>query len=420
MVVEMRLAQIAESMESAKLSGWLKVEGERVEAGEVVAEVETDKTIVELQAPATGILVTIHAPAGTATSSVGMLLAEIMLHEATTAAPAGADTRSPRPLTDRDELQSAASAAAARLEAPESASGPILSETSDVSATPLAYRMAEVLNLDLRQVPGTGPNGRVGRGDVERARQARGGRSLEGPPVHHGAAAPPASAPYVEERMSPMRRVTAERLQAAKQTVPHFYLQIDCAADALVQLRHRLNAAEADSKLSVTDFVVRSAALALRQVPEVNSSFVDGALRIFRTCDIAVAVHTPKGLIAPIVRRADERDVRTISAELKELIARARAGRLRPEDYTGGTFTISNLGMEGVTMLLPIVNPPQSCILGVGAIDERPVVRDGQVGIGLRMSCTLSADHRAVDGAVGARFLAEFRRLIEDPSRLVS
>jgi len=405
MPVEMRLVQIAESMESAKISGWLKAEGERVEAGEVIAEVETDKTIVELQAPASGTLVKIHAPPGSATPSVGMLLAEIMPLDATSTGRAEAgDARPSMPFERPEEVQPVASVAVSTTAGPESTAA-VVSEACDVPATPLARRMAEVLNLDLRRVPGTAPDGRVGRRDVQRA---------------HQRGAPHPELDYVEERLSPMRRVTAERMQVAKQTVPHFYLQIECAADALVQLRQRVNAADAESKLSVTDLVIRGTALALRRVPEANSSFADGVLRIFRICDVAVAVNTSNGLITPIIRRADEKDVRTISAELRALIARARAGRLRPEEYSGGTFTISNLGMEGIGMLLPIVNPPQSCILGVGAIAEQPVVRDGQVGVGLRMSCTLAADHRAIDGATGARFLAEFRRVIEEPARLLA
>ena len=421
MVVEMRLGEIAESMESAQIAGWLKSEGERVQAGEVIAEVETDKTIVELQAPASGILAKIHAPPGSAAPAVGLLLAEIVSDEAAPAGGAAGDRLSEVPLEDPGRAQAVASPAVEAVATAELAPESIASTTSDVPATALARRMAEVLNLDLRQVPGTGPGGRIGRRDVERLRrpgQDPQAESVARRPVHREEATPAVIAAYTEQPMSAMRRVMAERLQAAKQTAPHFYLQIDCAMGAFVQLRERLNT-EAESKLSVTDLVVRAAALALRQVPEVNSSFDAGTLRIFRTYDVAVAVNTPNGLITPVVKQADEKDVRTISNELKALIARARAGKLRPEEYAGGTFTISNLGMDGVAMLLPIVNPPQSCILGVGAIEERAIVRDGQLAIGLQMSCTLSADHRAVDGATGAKFLVEFRRLVGDPSRLL-
>lgn len=215
-----------------------------------------------------------------------------------------------------------------------------------------------------------------------------------------------------------MRRVTAERLQAAKQTVPHFYLNADCAMDAALRLRARLNERDPDLGLTLTDIIVRAAALALREVPAANSAWGDGAVRLFDTADIAVAVDTPGGLITPIIRQADGKSLRAISQELKSLSTRAREGGLTPEEYTGGTFTISNLGMYGVDSLYAIVNPPQSCILGVGAARPRPVAASGGVEVATIAACTLSADHRAIDGATGARFLASLRTFIEEPALL--
>ena len=218
--------------------------------------------------------------------------------------------------------------------------------------------------------------------------------------------------------LSTMRRVTAERLAQAKQTIPHFYLQIDCAMDMVVRARKELMERGEDS-VSVTAFVVRAAALALQRVPIANSAWIDGMVRLYKHADIAVAVNTPSGLVAPILRRAETKSLATIAEELRSLAERGRNGRLRPDDYAGGSFTVSNLGMFGVTSLYPIINPPQSCILGIGALEARPVVREGALAVGTVMTCTLSADHRAMDGAAGAAFLAAFRQLIEHPIALV-
>ena len=215
-----------------------------------------------------------------------------------------------------------------------------------------------------------------------------------------------------------MRRVTAERLQAAKQTIPHFYLSTDCDMDAALRLRARVNEREPNPALTLTDFIVRAAALALREVPAANSSWADGAVRLYDAADIAVAVDTPNGLITPIIRKADRKGLQAISRELKSLSARAREGELAPEEYTGGTFTISNLGMYGVDSLYAIVNPPQSCILGVGAARPRPIVAGDTVAVATIAACTLSADHRAIDGATGAGLLAAIRTFIEEPALL--
>jgi pyruvate dehydrogenase E2 component (dihydrolipoamide acetyltransferase) len=207
-------------------------------------------------------------------------------------------------------------------------------------------------------------------------------------------------------------------LTAAKQSIPHFYLRIECAMDALARIRADANARGAD-KLSFTVFALRAAALALKKVPAANAMWDDGVVRRYKPVDLAVAVNTPNGLIAPVIRNAETKSISVLNQEMRVLAERARAGRLRPEDYSGGTCTVSNLGMFGVTSLYPIVNPPQTCILGLGAIEERPIVRDHALGVGQMMTCTLSADHRALDGAVAAEFLAAFRQLIEDPWSLL-
>jgi pyruvate dehydrogenase E2 component (dihydrolipoamide acetyltransferase) len=215
-----------------------------------------------------------------------------------------------------------------------------------------------------------------------------------------------------------VRRITAERLAHAKQTIPHFYLRVDCHVDRLLEVRRELNARQNEAKLSVTVFVIAAAAQALKNVPQANSTWANGAVRLYESADIAVAVDTPAGIMTPIIRSAERKSLAAIARELDDLSGRARAGHLLPSDYTGGTFTISNLGMYGVTSLYPIVNPPQSGILGVGAIERRPVIRGDKIVAGSTMACTLSADHRSIDGATGARFLDEFRRRIEDAERL--
>ncbi len=415
-VKELRLPPLADTVTSVKLAAWLKSEGEAVAAGEPIVEVETDKTNVEIEAPAGGVVREIHVPAGTEGLETGALLAVI---DEGAGAGAAADTG----IAD----EAAASEPAVEPEAPlptevkapatAAADGPV------PPASPLARRMAAAAGLDLREIMGTGRNGRIGKADVERAlaAQAEPTPAASVPPVSIRAPEPPPDTPaagFREEPLSAMRRVTAERLQAAKQTIPHFYLSVDCGMDAAMRLRARLNEREPDLGLTLTDIIVRAAAQALREVPAANSSWADGAVRLYDAVDIAVAVDTPGGLVTPIIRAADRKGLRVISKELKALSARAREGALTPEEYSGGTFTISNLGMYGVDSLYAIVNPPQSCILGVGAARRRPVAAGDGVEVATIAACTLSADHRAIDGATGARLLAAFRALIEEPALL--
>ena len=284
-------------------------------------------------------------------------------------------------------------------------------------ASPLARRIAGQAGLDISALSGSGPNDRIVKSDVEAA-------IAGGVPT---VATVPATAPvavagtggYTEVANSTMRKVIASRLQESKQTVPHFYLTIDCQIDELLAMRKKLNTAapEGDSgyKISVNDFVVRAVALALRQVPEANATWTETAIRLYNDVDVSVAVATPNGLITPVVRNANEKVLVTISNEVKDLAGRARDGKLMPEEYQGGCFTISNLGMYGVKDFAAIINPPQSCILAVGAGEQRPVVKDGALAVATVMTCTLSVDHRSVDGAVGAQFLAAFKRMIEEP-----
>jgi pyruvate dehydrogenase E2 component (dihydrolipoamide acetyltransferase) len=291
-----------------------------------------------------------------------------------------------------------------------------------ILASPLARRMAEQAGLDLASLQGSGPNGRIVKRDIESA--VAGGAAPPPAPAAALAAAVPATIadagmPYTELPNTTMRKVIAQRLSESKRDVPHFYLSIDTDIDALLAMRAELNRrapeGEAAYKLSVNDFVVRAVALALRQVPAANATWTDEAVRLHRDVDVSVAVATPGGLITPVVRGADGKGLAAISGELKDMAARARQGKLMPEEYQGGGFTVSNLGMYGVSHFSAIINPPQSCILAVGVGEARPVVRDGALAVATVMTCTLSVDHRSVDGVIGAEFLAAFKGLIEEP-----
>ena len=427
--IEFRLPQLADSVTSVKLSIWLKREGDRVQAGEPIVEVETDKTNVELEAPASGVVRTIHVAAGTEGLEAGVLLALIAAEADGTPARLAATTPEPVETDAGSAVSDASSGRGDETTAPHAPARPdppparVADGAPAPVATPMARRMAVAAGLDLSTIRGTGHGGRVGKSDIDRVLAAQRGAtpvdsavSITPTPAPGDTPAPAGpDTPFQEYPLTAMRRVTAVRLQQAKQTVPHFYLRIECAVDAALGLRARVKELHPDVTPSLTDFVVRAAALALRQVPRANSSWADGVVRVYDTVDIALAVNTPNGLITPIVRAADRKDLGTIARETSALATRARAGTLTPDEYTGGTFTISNLGMYGVESLYAIVNPPQSCILGVGAAVKRPVVAGNAVTVGTVMACTLSADHRAIDGAVGAELLTALRAFIEQP-----
>lgn len=281
-----------------------------------------------------------------------------------------------------------------------------------VIASPLAKRMAVDKGIDLKLIKGTGPNGRIVRADIE-------GSVASGAMLPVAAAVIQGISPYDAIPNTNMRKVIARRLTESKQTVPHFYLTVECQLDELLALRHKVNEVD-DIKVSVNDFIIRAVALALKKVPAANVSWTNEAILQYRHADISIAVSTPAGLITPIIRAAETKSMASLSLETKDLIKRARDGKLKPEEYQGGGFSISNLGMYGVKDFAAIINPPQACILAIGAGEQRPVVvKDGQLGVATVMSCTLSVDHRAVDGAVGAHFLSAFKKLIEKPFALV-
>jgi pyruvate dehydrogenase E2 component (dihydrolipoamide acetyltransferase) len=407
MITKVVLAKLSPTMEEGTIVKWSKQEGDPIKVGDVLAEIETDKANMEMEAMGAGVLRTVLVPAG-GKAPVGTLIGVIaepgedisaMLAEAAAAAPA------------------AAPAPAASVDAP----APVAPPGGRVKASPLARAMAAQKNVPLASVAGTGPGGRIVKRDVE--------GYLASPP----AAAPAGRAPGAPARpavpvpsvvpgttipLTSMRRTIAKRLSESAFTAVHFFVTVEIDMDAAVSLREQLQRAE-DGKVSFHDLVLKACAKALTRFPTVNASWTGEAIQTHAEVHVGVAVSLAEGLITPVVRNADRKHVVEISREVKDLAARAREKKLKPEEFTGSTFTISNLGMFDVTEFTAIINPPESCILAVGAVRKVPVVKDDRLAIGHRMKVTLSSDHRVVDGALAAQFLAEVRRLLENPAGLL-
>jgi len=429
MATNILMPALSPTMTEGTLARWLKKEGDTVRAGDVIAEIETDKATMEVEAVDEGVIGRLLVADGTEGVKVNQPIA--ILVEPGEAVPAAgaaqpAQVAAPAP---------AAAAAAPAVVAPAPAASPAPAAIlggERVVASPLARRMAQQAGLDLSKLAGSGPGGRIVRADVEAA--AKGGVAIEVAAVPAPVAAPapaaprgPAPAITAPHKLVPhssIRRVIARRLTEAKSTIPHFYVSMDIDADALWKLGEDLNARspkEGDGRYVITlnDLVIKAVARTLRRMPTVNAAWTDDATVLFDDVDISVAVAIPDGLITPIIRRADQKGLQTISAEMRDLAARAKAGKLKPEEFQGGGFSISNMGMFGVSHFSAIINPPQAAILAVGAAAPRPVVKDGALAIARVMTCTLSCDHRVVDGAMGAAWLREFKRLCEDPLGLL-
>jgi len=409
---------LSPTMTEGTLAKWMVKEGDEVASGDIIAEIETDKATMELEAVDEGRIGKILVSEGTegveVNKPIGVLLEEGEDEEDigdAVAAPLApvlppAKPEEPGPVAATEPSRSTQTS-------PATPSTPL---GERFLASPLAKRMAANAGIDLAVVAGSGPKGRIVKLDVEAV--------MKGVARHKPAVAsadlPDYGQPYTEVENSNVRRVIARRLLEAKQTIPHFYLTIDCVIDRLLKLRKDLNSREgANYKLSVNDFVIKACAVAMRRVPMANASWTEDAIRMYDNIDVSVAVATDGGLITPIIRKADQKGLLTISSEMKDLAARARDNKLMPEEYQGGGFSISNLGMYGIREFSAIINPPQSAILAVGAGEQIPIVKDGALAIGTVMSCTLSCDHRVVDGAVGAEFLQALKPLIEDPVSLL-
>jgi pyruvate dehydrogenase E2 component (dihydrolipoamide acetyltransferase) len=435
MPIDILMPALSPTMEKGNLAKWLKKEGDTIKAGDVIAEIETDKATMEVEAVDEGILAKILVAEGAQDVPVNQLIALIAAEgEDPKLITGGAGAKKPAP--------AAQAAPAAATPAPLPAAPASIAQAASglrLFASPLAKRIASLEGIDLSQVVGSGPHGRIVERDVKAA--AAGGTAKAAPAVATPApAAVPAPKPavasgpsdeavkklfepgsYEEIPHDNMRKVIARRLMEAKSTIPHFYLTIDCELDALLALREQINKAapvkdgKPAYKLSVNDMVIKAHAMALRAVPDANVSWTDGAMLKHKHADIGVAVSIPGGLITPVIRDACHKTLSTISNEMKDLAARAKARKLKPEEFQGGTSAVSNLGMFGIKDFAAVINPPHATILAVGAGEQRVVVKAGQPAVATVMSVTLSTDHRAVDGALGAELLQAFKNYIENP-----
>ncbi|MCR9073012.1 MAG: pyruvate dehydrogenase complex dihydrolipoamide acetyltransferase [Alphaproteobacteria bacterium] len=421
---------LSPTMTEGNLAKWMVKEGDTVSPGDVIAEIETDKATMEVEAVDEGTIGKIVVSDGTEGVAVNAVIA-YLLEEGESAADIPADGGSapagPAPATSAPKAEEPAKEAPAPAPSSAPAAPAPAKSGGRVFASPLAKRMAEQAGLDLSGVAGSGPNGRIVKADILKAMAGGAPKTAAAPQAAAAPAAAPAAAAqapspdvpglpsYQEIPNSNMRKVIAKRLAESKQFAPHFYLTIDCEIDELLKVRKDLNAKSDAYKLSVNDLVIRASAIALKQVPAANATWSEKAIRIYDQVDIAVAVAIEGGLITPVIRDAGSKGLKEISASMKDLATRARDGKLSPEEYQGGTFSISNLGMFGIKDFAAVINPPQGAILAVGAGEQRAVVKDGALAVATVMSCTLSVDHRVVDGAVGAEFLAAFKKLIEDP-----
>lgn len=451
MPINITMPALSPTMEEGNLSKWLVKEGDKVSPGDVIAEIETDKATMEVEAVDEGTVAKLVVPAGTEGVKVNALIAVLAAEGEDAgaaaksgdgaAAPAKAEAPkadAPKAETPKPEApkQEPDPAPAPKVEAAPVANGHASGERT--FASPLARRIAREAGVDVSAVAGTGPHGRVVKADVDAAISSG---SAKAPAARAAPAGAPAAAPkamsdeqvlklFAEDsyELVPhdnMRKTIARRLVEATTTIPHFYLTLDCELDALLALRTQINAAapmkktekgEAPAyKLSVNDMVIKAMAMALMAVPDANASWTESAMVKHKHADVGVAVSIPGGLITPIIRRADEKTLSVISNEMKDLASRARSRKLKPEEYQGGTTAVSNLGMFGIKDFAAVINPPHATILAVGAGEERAVVKNGEIKIATIMSVTLSTDHRAVDGALGAELLVAFKRMIENP-----
>lgn len=428
MTIELKMPALSPTMEKGTLAKWLIAPGGRIRVGDMVAEIETDKATMELEAEDEGILDSILVAEGSADIPVGTVIAVLRANDGSTAV--SGDLAPPAKESTVDEERDVqpqppampertAPVAPSRADPAPPAHG--TEANGRANATPLALRIAVARGLDLSNVSGTGPGGKVVKADVavQRAKAA--------PPAKQAAVpnSPPAAVPTIPHEavtLSTMRRTIARRLTESKTTVPHFYISNDCRLDALLALRGEMNSALAEdgAKLSINDFLIKALALALRRVPDANVQFADDTLYQFSRADISVAVAIDGGLITPVIADAGAKSVTAISAEAKDLAARARAGRLKPEDYQGGTASLSNLGMFGAREIIPVINPPQAVIVGIGAGREVPCFGPDGVIPSTILTATGSFDHRAIDGATGARLMQAFQSLVENPMKILA
>jgi pyruvate dehydrogenase E2 component (dihydrolipoamide acetyltransferase) len=410
MPIELKMPALSPTMEEGTLAKWLVEEGDTVASGDILAEIETDKAVMEFEAVDEGIIAKILIPEGTDAVKVGTVIALIAgegedVAAAKAPAPAPAPAKAEAPAAEAPKVEPAPAPAPAPAPPAQAAS-----EGDRVKASPLARRLAEQQGLDLARLTGSGPGGRIVKADLA-------------PTTARAVASAPAAArvdtdiPHEEIKLSNMRKTIARRLTEAKQTVPHIYLTVDIRLDALLKLRAEVNKGleSRGVKISVNDMLIKALAAALIEVPECNVSFAGDHLVKYSRADISVAVSIPGGLITPIIAGADAKTLSVISSEVADLAGRAKEGKLQPHEYQGGTASISNMGMMGISQFSAVINPPQGMIMAIGAGEKRPFVIDDSLQIATVMSATGSFDHRAIDGADGARLMQAFKRLVEAP-----
>jgi pyruvate dehydrogenase E2 component (dihydrolipoamide acetyltransferase) len=448
MPIKITMPALSPTMEEGNLSKWLVKEGDKVTSGDVIAEIETDKATMEVEAVDEGIVAKLVVPAGTEGVKVNALIAILAEDGEDVAEVAKGGDAAPAPKAEakaetpkeepKKEAAPAATPAPAKAEAP--AAAPATNSGAEnkgdrVFASPLARRIAKDAGVDVSAIKGTGPHGRVVQRDVEAAIKSGGTKAAAAAPQAAASATKPQSDDAILKLFEEgtyeivphdgMRKTIARRLVESKQTVPHFYLTIDCELDALLALRSQINSAapliktekgEVPAyKLSVNDLVIKAVALALRDIPEANVSWTEGGMVKHKRADVGVAVSIPGGLITPIVRQSESKTLSAISNEMKDLAKRARDRKLKPDEYQGGSTSVSNLGMFGVKDFAAIINPPHATIFAIGAGEQRAVVKNGEIKVATVMSVTLSTDHRAVDGALAAELAQAFKRHIENP-----
>ena len=450
------MPKLSPTMEEGQLSRWLKNEGDKVSVGEGLAEIDTDKATMEAMAIASGVLRKILVPAGE-TVPLGAIIAiigepdEDISGLLSQAASGAAQTEKKEPVKGDEggvpavyqpgqwieesdspgQTEPAQEAAAPQAKGDAGGNG----QRGDgrLIVSPIAARMAADAGINLKTLTGSGPGGRIVKRDIEAAMKGGAAQpqtqpagqqeqpALQQAPAQHPAVQPAGgAAPYREENVSTMRATIARRLVASLGPIPHIFLTTEIEMDRTAEMRKQLNALDPENKVSINDFVIKVAAVALMQHPAVNSSFQEKTVRYYERADIGVAVALENGLITPVVRNASAKSVGQISREVKELAERARNRKLAPEEYTGATFSVSNLGMFGISEFTALINPPEACILAVGAMTPTPVVRDGEVTVKQMMKVTLSCDHRIVDGATGAKFLQTLKKILENPLYLIA
>ena len=415
MPIPILMPALSPTMTSGKLAKWCIREGDKVESGDIIAEIETDKATMELEAIEEGIIGKLKVNAGTEEIAVNQEIAIILEHGETiddiNNIVSSREAIEPVKITSEistsiklENLEKRASTSKAR------------EDNQRIYASPIAKRLATKAGLDISQIQGSGPHGRIIKNDIKQLLDQNNiikYKNLKNPNIIDKNDSQILD--FKEIPHSKMRKLIARRLTESKQQIPHFYLNIDCELDSLIDIRQRLNNKSKDDKITINDFIIRAAAIAVKKIPSINTLFTPTSTKCMGGIDISVAVALKEGLITPIIRNANEKGLLAISKEMKTLTQQAHQGSLSPEQYQGGTLTISNLGMYGINSFSAIINPPQSCILAIGAAEERPIVKNNQLSIATLITCTLSADHRVIDGALGAAFMSEFKALLEDP-----